>query len=118
MKKQQIDHVLDLLNKYCIDKYSLNDTAIVYGPDLWLDADEIALIALSTDENVYPDNTCQIYFDSGNELLKTRLVKKRKEGTPIILQEPYQITHYTNITAIQLANHAHTKYPYKKGAMV
>lgn len=112
MTNTQINAILDMLNQ----EYG-EEGGSLYTPDAWLDAEDIAEITLSTDENIYPDRTCQVYFDSVNSLLKTRL-GKRKGNTFFPKHDPAMVTAYEGIVGIIMVDSASTKSPYKRGSMV
>lgn len=112
MTKAQITKILTELN----DEFG--DGGTLYGENIWIDCKEIAVIIMITDDNIYPDDTMQIYFDSTNELIKMRTLKRKKNGTPTILIDPRLIAPYQSIVGIMMTTYAHSKSPYRRGATV
>lgn len=112
MTKAQVNALLSLLNTEFP-----SESGTKYVTDAWIDCEEISEIIISTDENIYPDSNLQVYFDSENELLKTRLGKK-KATVFKPKHEPALVTSYDDIVGIALVGRSNSKSPFRRGTTV
>ena len=105
MTSTKINLILSELNT----QFSTGGT--LYGPDIWLEAEEISAIVLESDESIYPDKTMQIKFDSANLLLLTRKGYYDEIGD-FVVTENNAAYDYALILSVTLARNERRKSPY------
>jgi len=110
MTSTQIDLILTELDT------QFTEGGLLYGPDIWLEAEYIGSIILSSNESIYPDDTMQIMFDSTNSILFTR---KGHYEEDVFIEELINAGYdYEMIVGINLVRSATRKSPYKVGKSI
>lgn len=85
-----------------------------YSTDMLIPLTEVNTIALISDENIYPDDSTHVYFDSVNELC-VLYDGKTVAGTFIPNKKPRCIISYESIQAFLLTSKYRRKSPYMAG---
>ena len=113
MSGEQVSNLLNYLNS------AVPDGTTVYRMDEWLRCSEISAIILGTDENIYPDDTCQVMFSgNGINMLMVRLGKYNENGIFEPTVNPYFMVPFDEIVGVEMLNHVHSKSPFKRGSML
>jgi hypothetical protein len=107
MIRSQIQHVLSEL-----DSQFGSGNGGLYGEDIWMSMDEVSEIVFTTNENVYPDNTIQVKFDSASELVLLRFGYYENDSF-VATKDPASALTYEQMMGFMLTKITAGKSPYK-----
>jgi hypothetical protein len=111
MTQLQIQSVLSDLNTQFSDGITT-----LYSEDIWMKMDEVSEIMLISNENIYPDNGLEVFFDSANELVK--VVEGYVDGETFVNIGTGFFISYDQIMGFMLAKANSTKSPYKRSSSI
>lgn len=111
MTQAQIQVVLAELNS----QFAVG-AGVLYGEDLPLAMDEIAVVVLASNENLYPDDTMQLYFDGTDQVV--RVLRGHYASGSFIVDNEDVVTCYEQVVAFMLAKRSTPKSAYKIAASI
>lgn len=111
MTQAQIQYILSELDT----KFSDGITTL-YAEDIWMAMNEVSEIVLGSNENIYPDDTIQVNFDSADQVLLVR-EGYYSSGSFVPTRNAY-IIPYSWILGFILTKRNATKSPYKRSASI
>jgi hypothetical protein len=88
----------------------------LYAEDIWMAMEEVSDIVLNSNENIYPDDTIQVYFDETDQILRVR--EGYYSGGSFVVTRNAAIVPYDQIIGFILTRSNATKSPYKRSASI